>query len=111
VSRCSVNMTSFWCGDGCGGGIGFVPSRVWPSATRTAGAPGVKISLSKLASSFHFLSSPLRRTEVASVSSRPRVAISAFSSPMVRAAVALSRIFSADVIARHALPSPSTQGP
>ena len=52
---------------------------------------GENISPSKLASSRHLRSSPLRRTESASASSRLSVAISAFSSPIVRAAVAWSR--------------------
>ncbi len=64
------------------------------SANWFAMAAGVKISPSRLASSRHFLSSPLRRTASARDSSRLSVSISAFSSAMVRAAVAWSRISS-----------------
>ena len=52
----------------------------------------VKISPSRLASSRHFVSRPVRRTPSARASSLFRVAISAFSSAMERAAVAWSRM-------------------
>ena len=56
--------------------------------------PGVKISESRSASSRHFRSVPLRRTARASPSICFRVSISDFSSTIVRAAVAWSRICS-----------------
>ena len=88
-------MTSFWRGDGVGRrDRARAVRRQCASATRSAMAAGVKISPSRLASSRHFLSSPLRRTASASDSRRLSVSISAFSSAMVRAAVAWSRISS-----------------
>ena len=78
VQRVAVlgEETSFWCGEGFGR-TGLPPVVIAGcSATRSAIGAGVKISPSRLASSRHFLSSPLRRTAGASASSRFRVSIS-----------------------------------
>ena len=93
MSRCSVKITSFWVAKASTVAIGRT---VWHTslAAEAPVVPRVKISPRRLASSRHFVSAPLRRTPSARASSCFRVSISAFSSAIVRAAVAWSRICS-----------------
>jgi hypothetical protein len=91
-----VNRTNFWNEDG----FGLSTVRVSEPEVSLASvdwfeiAGGVKISDRSVASSRHFLSSPLRLIESASASNRLRVSISIRNSAMLRAAVAWSRISS-----------------
>ena len=70
MPRCSVNTTSFWCGDEGGDGIAPAPSGSCASRTRSATAGLVKITPSRVASSRYFVSAARCRTSRASGSRR-----------------------------------------
>ena len=94
MSRCSVKMTSFWRGDGVGGGI--APAPYGAASRRRAGDRAGREDLAEQARQL----APLRvrrrcgARRAASASRRSSVSISTFSSAIVRAAVAWSRISS-----------------
>ena len=94
MSRCSVKMTSFWCGEGVGGGIGAGAVRHRGSAAQADG--GRREDLAEQAGQFAPLACPRRcgGRQAPALPDGFSVSISAFSSPMVRAAVAWSRISS-----------------
>ena len=94
MSRCSVKMTSFWCGDGVGGGT-RAPRRAGSVPSRSPGDGIAREDLTEQAGQLAPLGVRAAAPDGRASASRPfRVSISIFSSAMVAAAVAWSRISS-----------------